>query len=113
MPFFSFAINMLTNTTATPLANWNYRFPPKMSLIELLIWASGVGVTMNLTTGPESIVQAESPVSAGGTVGVLPSRFQQEPIVDVVNPGEEIVLFLRNTNAAARDVMGVVNLQYK
>lgn len=113
MPFFSFSINMATNTTATPLSTWNYRFPPKTSLLELLIWATGVGVTMNLTTGPESIVQAESPVSAGGTVGVLPSRFNQDPIQDVVNPGEEIVLFLRNTNALARDVMGIANLQYK
>ena len=80
--------------------------------LELMLNATGTGVVMNLTTGAESIVQSESPVAAGGTAGVLPARLSTEPIVDKVDPGEEIVLSLRNTTAGALTVNGVAILTY-
>lgn len=82
-------------------------------MLEVMINATAVGVVQNLTTGPESIVQAESPVSAGGTAGVLPARLNNEPIVDAVLPGEEIVHTLRNTTAGSITVNGVAILTYK
>lgn len=113
MPQFNFSVSVGAGATAFPLATWNYRFPPNNALLELMCNATAVGVVMNLTTGPESIVPSETPVSAGGTAGVLPARLSTEPIVDMVNKGEEIVLSLRNTSGGAITVNGVAVLSYK
>jgi hypothetical protein len=113
MPYFPFTQLIAAGATALPLATWSYRFPPKLSLFELMVVATAAGVVMNLTTGAESIVQADSPVTAGGTAGVLPARLNNEPIVDMVNPGEELVLALRNTAGAGITVNGIAILTYK
>lgn len=112
MPQFNFSQSIAAGGTSLPLASWQFRFPPKSSLLELMVNATAVGVVMNLTTGAESIVQAESPVPAGGTAGVLPARLNTEPIVDKVDPGEEVVLTLRNTTAGPITVNGVAILTY-
>lgn len=113
MPMFTFTSNVAAAATYLPLSTWQFRFPPKKSLLEVLVNAEAVGCVMNLTTGSESIVQAESVVSAGGTAGVLPARLNVEPIVDAVDPGEEIVLSIRNTTVAAIDVQGIAILTYQ
>jgi hypothetical protein len=112
MPQFNFSVSVAAGAAATPLNGWQFRFPPKASLLELLVNATAAGVVMNLTTGAESIVQSESPVQAGGVAGVLPARLSCEPIVDKVDPGEEIVLTLRNTSGGAITVNGVAILTY-
>lgn len=113
MPQFNFTQAIGAGATATPLANWQFRFPPKAALLELMVNATAAGIVGNLTTGAESIVQAESPISAGGAAGTLPARLNTEPIVDAVDAGEEIVLTLRNTTAGAVTVNGVAILTYK
>lgn len=112
MPQFNFSTLIAAGATALPLSTWQFRFPPKPSLLELLVNATATGVVMNLTTGAESIVQAESAVAAGGVAGVLPARLNTEPIVDKVEPGEEIVLTLRNTAGAGITCNGVAILTY-
>lgn len=112
MPQFNFSTAIAGGGTLAPLSSWQFRFPPKASLLELFVNATAAGVVMNLTTGAESIVQAESPVQAGGTAGVLPARLTTEPIVDKVDPGEEIVLSLRNTTGGAITVNGLAILTY-
>jgi hypothetical protein len=112
MPQFNFTSSVAAGASYTPLSNWQFRFPPKPSLFELIINASAVGCVMSLTTGPESIVQADNPVSAGGTAGVLPARLNTEPIVDKVNAGEETVVVVRNTSGGAVTVNGVAILTY-
>jgi hypothetical protein len=87
MPQFNFSSSLAAGATATPLSSWQFRFPPKAALLELMVNASATGLVMNLTTGAESIVQAESAVSGGGTAGTLPARLNTEPIVDKVDPG--------------------------
>jgi hypothetical protein len=113
VPMFTFSQSVAAGGIAQPLGAWNYRFPPKQALFELLINATGTGIVQNVTTGPESIVQSESPVSAGGTSGVLPARLTVEPIVDMVNAGEELVLNIRNTSAGALVVNGIAIITYK
>ena len=112
MPQYNYTASIAPGATALPLQNWQFRFPPKSSLLELLVNASAVGLVMNLTTGAESIVQAESPVPAGGTAGVLPARLNTEPIVDKVDAGEEVVLTIRNTSGGAVTVNVVAILTY-
>jgi hypothetical protein len=112
MPLFTFVTAVAAGAVANPLSTWQYRFPPKPALLEVMVNTTAVGVVMNLTTGAESIVQAESPVSAGGAAGTLPARLNNEPIVDKVDAGEEIVLSLRNTTGGALTVSGVAILTY-
>lgn len=112
MPQFNFSASIAAGATAVPLATWQFRFPPKPALLELLVNASAAGLVMNLTTGAESIVQAESPVSGGGTAGTLPARLNTEPITDKVDAGEEIVLTVRNPTAGAITVNGVAVMTY-
>lgn len=113
MPLRTFTQSVAAGATYLPLADWAFRFPPAKSLLEVLVNAGAVGCVMNLTTGAESIVQSESPVSAGGTTGVIPARLNAEPIMDTVDPGEEIVLIVRNTSGGAVVVNGVAILTYK
>lgn len=113
MPMFTTSAALAAGAIVNPLASWQYRFPPKASLLEVMINATAVGIVQNLTTGAESIVQAESVVSAGGTAGVLPARLNNEPIVDAVDPGEEIVHTLRNTTGGAVTFNAVYILTYK
>lgn len=113
MPQFNFVTSVGAGATATPLSNWQYRFPPKKAVLELYVGTSAVGIVMNLTTGAESIVQAESPVGIGFAAGTLPARNTMEPILDTVDAGEEIVLTLRNTTGGALTVNGVAILTYK
>jgi hypothetical protein len=113
MPVRTFTSSVAAGATYTPFSDWQYRFPPKTAMLEVLINATATGCVMNLTTGSESIVQSESPVSAGGTASVIPSRFTQEPIVDLVDPGQETVLTIRNTSGGAITVSGQGILTYK
>jgi hypothetical protein len=112
MPQFNFSQSIAAGATAFPLTNWQFRFPPKAALLELLVNASAAGLVMNVTTGAESIVQSESPVSGGGAVGTLPARLNTEPIVDKVDAGEEIVLSVRNPTAGAITVNGIAVMTY-
>ena len=112
MPQRNFTASVAAGATYNPLSDWQFRFPPKPGLLEIMVNGTAVGCVMVLTTGPESIVQAESPVSAGGTAGVLPARLNTEPIVDKVNAGEETVLTIRNTSGGAVTINGVAILTY-
>lgn len=113
MPYFPFVTLVGAGATAFPLANWQFRYPPAKALLEVCLGTSAVGVVMNLTTGPESIVQAESPVGIGFAAGALPARLNSEIISDTVEPGQEIVLSLRNTTGGGLTVNGWVTLTYK
>jgi len=113
MPNFPFTATVAAGATYYPLATWQFRFPPKKALLEVMVNAAAVGCVQNLTTGAESIVQAETPVSAGGTAGVLPARLNNEPIVDMVDPGEEIVHAIRNTTGGGIVVNGIAVLTYQ
>jgi len=109
----TFTQSVAAGALFNPFATWNYRQPPKNALLEVLANATATGVVMNLTTGAESIIPPESPVSAGGTAGVLPARLNSEPAVDMVDQGEEIALQFRNTTAGAITVNGVAVLTYR
>lgn len=113
MPMFPFTAAVLTGATYLPLATWQFRQPARKAILEVFVNATALGCVQNLTTGSESIVQAECPVSAGGTAGVLPARLNTEPAVDMVDPGDELVLTVRNTTGGTITVNGVAVLTYK
>lgn len=113
MPLFTFVTAIAAGAIALPLQNWQFRYPPKKALLELAVGTSAVGVVMNLTTGPESIVQAECPVGIGFAAGTLPARLNSEIIADEVDVGQEIVLSLRNTTGGTLTVNGWAALTYR
>lgn len=112
MPYRSWNVSIAAGATVFPLADWQYRYPPGKALLEVCHGASAVGLVQNLTTGPESIVQAESPVGIGFAAGVLPARLNMEVISDPVEPGQEISLGIRNTTGGAVNSSGWVTLTY-
>lgn len=101
MPYFAKTESVAAGGSATPLQNWTYRTPQRDAQIEILINASAVGLTFNYTSGAELIVQAATPVSGGGTAGVLPARINSEAIVDRVAQGDEQVLTVSNPTLGA------------
>lgn len=112
MPQINFTQSVAAGATYYPLERWQYRLPPKPATVELLINAAATGCVMAFTTGPESIVQTDTHVSAGGVANVLPARLNTEPIVDAVLAMEELVLAIRNTTGAAVNVQGTCILTY-
>lgn len=109
---FPFTQAVTTGSTYLPLSTWQFRQPARKALLEVFVNATAVGCVQNLTTGAESIVQAECPVSAGGTAGVLPARLNTEPAVDEVDAGDELVLTVRNTTGGTITVNGIAVLTY-
>lgn len=101
MAYFAATASVAAGGTSFPLANWQYRQPNFAGLLEILVNASGAGMTHSLTTGSESIVPPDVPISGGGTAGTLPSRLNAEAIVDGILPGEEIVHQIKNPTAGA------------
>lgn len=112
MPHLNFTQAVAAAAIYYPLEKWQYRLPPRPSTVELMLNATATGCVMSFTTGPESIVQSETAVGAGGTAAVLPARLNVEPIVDNVLAMEELVLAIRNTTGAPITVNGVVILTY-
>ena len=113
MPMFPFSAAVGGGLTYLPLATWQFRQPARKAILEVFVNATAAGCVQNLTTGSESIVQAETPVSAGGAAGVLPARLNNEPAVDQVDPGDELVLTIRNTTGGVITVNGIAVLTYR
>lgn len=113
MPLFTFTQSVGAGATYFPLSTWQFRQPARKAILEVMVNATAIGIVQNLTSGAESIVQAECPVQAGGTAGVMPARLNNEPAVDMVDPGDELVLTIRNTSGGAVTVNGVAILTYR
>lgn len=113
MPLFTFTQAVAAGATYLPLSTWQFRQPARKAILEVFLNATAIGCVQNLTSGAESIVQAECPVQAGGAAGVMPARLNNEPAVDLVDPGDELVLTVRNTTGAPVTVNGVAILTYK
>lgn len=113
MPLFTFTQAVVAGATYLPLSTWQFRQPARKAILEVFVNATAIGCVQNLTSGAESIVQAECPVQAGGTAGVMPARLNNEPAVDMVDPGDELVLTVRNTSGGTVTVNGVAVLTYK
>lgn len=111
--FFSWSLSMLTGTIANPLdvagQEWKYKYVPYDCIVEVIHRATLVSVVVQITSGSDE-VQQESPVSAGGTTGVLTGRLNVEPITFRAKAGDLITIRYRNTNAATVNVDGTIEL---
>jgi len=96
------------NGTATPLSGSIYEFVTEPSLIEIGIAADATGVLAQINSGPDTILEADSPVSvkAINTLPVYPDDF----FSDEAMPTDRLSVKLRDTSGVARVVMTQVRI---
>src|SRR5436189_4762402 len=83
MPDFSFSQALTANQADfRPLANWKYRRLPYRALVTILINATGVSARETIDAGAQNIKQ-KSPITSGGTAGVIPIHFNT-PVIQFV-----------------------------
>jgi uncharacterized protein CbrC (UPF0167 family) len=111
MPSFTWTQSIAAGATFDPLdsAGWMYRYVPYNAVVEVIDNATALGVVVSRTFGSDTI-QQESPVSAGGTAAVIPSRLNVEPITEKSNATDLLRVVYRNTTAGAITVNGIIQL---
>jgi len=92
-----------------PLDNWQQEFPESDVMVELLSRATAVGMVQTTTSGTDTLLE-ESPVQAGGTAGVLPSRLGTEPFVSKSRMGRRLKHKYRNPTGGTITVDGVITI---
>jgi hypothetical protein len=113
MALFSFSASVAAGAVFNPLevagSQWKYSRTPYDSIVELLHRSTLVGMLVTVTSGSDE-VQQESPISGGGTAGILTGRLNVEPLTFKAKAGDLIQIRYRNTNAAANNVDGTIEL---
>jgi len=113
MPMFAWSQSLAAGAIANPLdtagQEWKYKYIPYDAIVEVLHRATAVGVVVQITSGSDEIQQT-SPVSAGGTAGVLTGRLNVEPVTFRAKAGDLVIVSYRNTTAGAINVDGTIEV---
>lgn len=109
MPSIPFTSSVAAGATFLPLDGTQFNYLPYAALVEILHNATATGVVCTITSGTDTLME-ESPIPAGGTAGVIPSRQTVEPVTDPAPAGALLKLRYRNTTAGAITVNGMVNI---
>ncbi len=110
MPSFTFSAALVANGTLRPLEGWQYEYLPWPAEVQVLVRATGVSVVNTFTSGSETIVE-ESPVQAGGTIGVIPSSLNTPVQGWIGAAGDRVKLNFRETAGATPTVDGIIEIQ--
>ncbi len=108
MPKLSWNQSIAANATFLPLNGWQYEYVPRGGNITVLHDAAAVGIVNTITTGSDTL-QERSPVSAGGTAGVVPSALDTPPLVEEVAAGDRLKILYENTTGGAVNVQGEID----
>ena len=109
MPTFTFSLLFVASTTRNPLTGWQYEYLPWPAKITLLVRSTTAGNVIVVTSGSETIVE-ESPVQAGGTIGVIPSPLNTPVQGWHAAAGDRLKLSYRNTTAGALFIDGIIEV---
>jgi len=109
MPSFTFSETLAANGVARPLEGWQYEYLPWAAEVEVLARATSTAVVGVYTSGSETIVE-ESPVQAGGTIGVIPSPLNTPVQSWEAAAGDRLKLNYRNTAGLTPTVDGIINI---
>jgi len=73
------------------LANWQYRYAPFRGMVRIGVntTASAGATDISIFTGSQNVVE-QSPISAGGTAGVMPAPLNVPYFEFIVDPGDLI-----------------------
>ena len=110
MPSFTFSQSIAAGATFEPLTGWQYQYLPWPAEVTVLARAVAIAVVNTYTSGSETIVE-ESPVQAGGTVGVIPSPLNTPVQGWLAAAGDLLKLRYRNTSGAPIQVDGIIEVQ--
>lgn len=111
MPSFTWTSAVAAGATWDPIdaAGWMYRYLPYGAVIEIIDNATAVGMVVTRTFGSDT-VQQESPVAAGGTAGVIPSRLAVEPVTEKGAASDLLRVVYRNTTGGPITVNGIIQI---
>ena len=112
MPKLSWSQSIAAGAVFLPIsaAGWQYEYVPVGGVVAILHRATAVGIVTTVTTGSETL-QERSPVSAGGTAGVMPSGLDVPALVDEVAQGDRLKISYDNTTAGAVTVDGEIEFK--
>jgi len=109
MPSFIFSFLMVANGVNTPLTGWQYLYLPWPAEVTVMARSTLANVVATYTSGSETIVE-ESPVQAGGTIGVTPSPLNTPVIGWEAAGGDLLKLSFRETAGATPTVDGIIEV---
>ena len=109
MPSFTFSQIMVAGGTIRPLDGWQYEYLPWPAEVQVLARSTLIEVVAVYTSGSETIVE-ESPVQAGGTIGVIPSSLNTPIQGWHAAAGDRLKLSYRNTGAGTPTVDGIIEI---
>jgi len=109
MPSFTFSEDIAIGGTLRPLDGWQYEYLPWPAEVTVLARIDGIDVVGVYTSGSETVVE-ESPIQAGGTIGVIPSPLNTPVQGWMGAAGDRLKLSYRNTSAAIRHVDGIIEV---
>jgi len=109
MPSFTFTTLVLAGTIFRPLDGWQYQYLPWPAEVSVLARATAVGMVNTYTSGSETIVE-ESPVQAGGTLGVIPSSLNTPVQGWHAAAGDLLKLSYRNTTGGDVTIDGIIEV---
>ena len=111
MPSLTFSQALTANQLGfNPLTGWQYEFAPYPCAIKLLLNATGVSARVTVYTGSQTI-QSRSPITSGGTAGVIPAELNVAAITFVAAAGDRIILSIDEVAAATPTVNGIIFLE--
>ena len=100
---------MVASSTITPLTGWQYVYLPWPARVTVLVRSTLADVVQTYTSGSETIVE-ESPVQAGGTIGVTPSPLNTPVVAWNAPAGDLLKLTFRETAAATPTIDGIIEV---
>ncbi len=109
MPSFTFSTLMVANATITPLTGWQYVYLPWPARVTVLNRSTLANVVQTYTSGSETIVE-ESPVQAGGTIGVTPSPLNTPVVAWNAPAGDLLKLTIRETAGGTPTIDGIIEV---
>ena len=109
MPSLTFSRLFVANGTIRPLDGWQYEYLPWPAEVPVLARSTATGVVNTYTSGSETIVE-ESPVQAGGTIGVIPSPLNTPVQGWHAAAGDRLKLTYRETLGATPTVDGIIEV---
>jgi len=110
MPTFRFSLLFVASTTRLPLTGWQYEYLPWPAKVTVLIRSTTAGNVNTITSGSETIVE-ESPVQAGGAIGVTPSALNTSADAWIGAAGDRLKISIREILAGTPTVDGVIEVE--
>lgn len=111
MPRLPFSQALTANQVGyNPLTSWDFERVPWAAACRLLIDCTDANARLTLRTGSQTI-QQRSPVTSGGTAGVIPSELNVDPLVWMASPGDKITMEIDEVAGGTPTVNGVIQVE--